>query len=734
MIEILGYADRFAVRPGETIAFKVSCEAGAPRYRADIVRLRCGDDRPDGPGFRETEIEAACAGDYPGRQQPIECGSYVRVAPRPALDRITSLTMTALIWPTLPGTGEQTIMGRWRGSTGDGHGYALGIDADGRLCLRIGGWRLASRTPLQARRWYRVLAGLDAAKGYAKLLAEPLDRRWGDWDGWLATGQAPAPIVPLEAPFLIAAHLGPDGRSAGHFNGKIEAPRLLDSAAGLAFSNRLEVSPLTLPWLVAAWDFSLDIPTSTVRDLGPNRLDGVCVNLPARAMTGHNWSGETLSWRERPAEYAAIHFHEDDLQDCGWDTDFAWTVPAGLRSGVYAARLRCSESGEDHVPFVVLPPRGRATAPVALLASTATYLAYANSHDHYEDPVAERCHGLPALSDADLFLMQRRDLGLSTYDHHRDGSGVCHSSRLRPILNTRPKRALWNFNADLHIVDWLEAIGQPYDVIDDETLDREGAELLSPYRCLVTGTHPEYCSAPMMRALLAWRDRGGRLMYLGGNGFYWRIAFHPTLPGVIEMRRGEAGSRIWAGAPGESLLAFTGEPSGLWRISGIAPQRLVGVGFISEGFDVGSHYRRLPAASDPRAAFVLAGVAGETFGDYGAFGGAAALELDIADVRLGTPPHALRLAASEHHSNLFVVAAGETNANFPGMDGIESPLIRADLLFFEVPGGGAVFSTGSIGWAASLAHAGYDNDVARITGNVLRRFLDPAPFAPGRLG
>ena len=54
--------------------------------------------------------------------------------------------------------------------------------------------------------------------------------------------------------------------------------------------------------------------------------------------------------------------------------------------------------------------------------------------------------------------------------------------------------------------------------------------------------------------------------------------------------------------------------------------------------------------------------------------------------------------------------------------------VRADLVFFETPGGGAVFNTGSIAWAASLATDGYDNDVARLTTNVLERFVDPEPF------
>ncbi len=59
MVEIVGYADRMAVRAGETIAFKVSCESEVQQYRAEIVRLRCGDDRPGGPGEDET-IEGLC--------------------------------------------------------------------------------------------------------------------------------------------------------------------------------------------------------------------------------------------------------------------------------------------------------------------------------------------------------------------------------------------------------------------------------------------------------------------------------------------------------------------------------------------------------------------------------------------------------------------------------------------------------------------------------------------------
>ena len=54
--------------------------------------------------------------------------------------------------------------------------------------------------------------------------------------------------------------------------------------------------------------------------------------------------------------------------------------------------------------------------------------------------------------------------------------------------------------------------------------------------------------------------------------------------------------------------------------------------------------------------------------------------------------------------------------------------VRADITFFETPSGGAVFSTGSISYAGSLSPNDYQNDIARLTGNVLKRFLDSEPF------
>ena len=79
-------------------------------------------------------------------------------------------------------------------------------------------------------------------------------------------------------------------------------------------------------------------------------------------------------------------------------------------------------------------------------------------------------------------------------------------------------------------------------------------------------------STPMWDALESFLDRGGRLMYLGGNGFFWRIAYHPTIAGVMELRRAEDGSRPWEAEPGEYYMSFNGEYGGLWRRVGRPPQ------------------------------------------------------------------------------------------------------------------------------------------------------------------
>ena len=219
-------------------------------------------------------------------------------------------------------------------------------------------------------------------------------------------------------------------------------------------------------------------------------------------------------------------------------------------------------------------------------------------------------------------------------------------------------------------------------------------------------------------------------MYLGANGWYWRIAYHRTAPGIMEVRRAEGGIRAWEAATGEYYHSFTGEYGGLWRRNGRAPQKILGTGFTAQGFDISSYYSRKPDSYKKAVQWIMSGIGkDEKIGDFGLVGGGAAgLELDRADRLLGTPPGAYVLASSEEHTDIYLVVCEELLINYPGLGGHESPLVRADIVFFPTQNNGGVFSTSSIAWPGSLSHNNYKNNVSRMTKNVLDKFVSDKPL------
>jgi N,N-dimethylformamidase len=115
----------------------------------------------------------------------------------------------------------------------------------------------------------------------------------------------------------------------------------------------------------------------------------------------------------------------------------------------------------------------------------------------------------------------------------------------------------------------------------------------------------------------------------------------------------------------------------------------------------------------------------EIIGNFGLVGGSAAgIELCIT-TPLGSPPNMLR------HSPMMLLVNEEFGVAPPNLGGHQNDRVRADLAFGETPSGGALFATSSIAWCGSPSYNNYDNNVARITWNVLKRFSDPTPFSVG---
>ena len=165
---------------------------------------------------------------------------------------------------------------------------------------------------------------------------------------------------------------------------------------------------------------------------------------------------------------------------------------------------------------------------------------------------------------------------------------------------------------------------------------------------------------------------------------------------------------------------------------GRAPQKLTGVGFISEGFEHCQPYRRMPDSWHRRVAWITAGIEGEIIGDFGlAHGGAAGIELDRYDLALGTPPHALIIASSGGHTDNYILVTEELLYAYQGLTGTQDYRIRADMVYFTAPNDGAVFSTGSIAFGQALPVNGFDNNVSKLLSNVVTTFMQEGPLPGG---
>lgn len=740
---LMGYLDKLSAAAGETITLHVSAQS--PRWRADLLRLYCADLAPEGPSLREEVVAAVSAQEHDTVAQHTVVGSFASIdLPPQACDAQAGFSLSLLAMPTLPGEGRQSLMAQRDAEAG--RGWSLFLDESGVPGFTLGADTLSLDQPLIRGCWYQLAVVCAPAARRLQLACTPVGTRASN-RVWIGRGRAQRderrlseiPRLAPEQPLLLAAGwCDAHGQPQERYDGRIERPALLrgtHSIESLLTAHADADAALAALRPLALWDFAHGLGAGGVgrfahlQDLGPQGWHGRLHNHPTRGVTSHAWNGLEFDFRHAAQQYAAAHFHRDDMSDCGWTPQATIRLPEDLPSGVYAVRLQAQgdDSGAiDRIPFVVRPPRERATAPLLLVLPTNAYLAYANDHVGVDSPRMQMMVRRALQYDEfDLYRHHHRELGASMYEAHADGTGICYSSAHRPLLTMRPQTLTfngraWQFQADLQIVDWLDKSGYVFDVVSDQDLHREGAALLSRYACVMTGTHPEYPTRRMLDAYGDYVDEGGRLIYMGGNGFYWVTACDPDDEQIIEIRRW-GGSEAWRALPGEYHLSFSGEQGGLWRNNGRAPQKTVGVGMVAAGLVRGGAPYARCIGENHRAAWIFEGVRNPVFGEQGTVGAAAGLEIDTTDAELGTPASAIVVATSGgRHPDSMLEARENYGMTLIAPGGVGNARVRADLTLVPTEGRGGVFSTGSIAYAGALAH---DADAARVLANVINRFL-----------
>lgn len=408
----------------------------------------------------------------------------------------------------------------------------------------------------------------------------------------------------------------------------------------------------------------------------------------------------TLSWYDEHGPHAVEQITPDgDYSETGvnWNsigypsTPIQHRVEAPQRSGLYYLWARTLSGGSYSFPWVVAPDQPRAR--IAVLANTNTWNAYnafggrsnyINSTSLPTAPTVNARQDLGRYNTAESvwslpdeayrpLAFERPEHGNHIFDNSPlDGSSIRDPIQGRAQCGLAP--------AEWRLLGWLEREGFDYDYYADAQLHDSTLKLES-YEVLVLGVHPEYWTREMFRRVEEWVHRGGRLVYLGGNGLNCEV--------LIE------GDRMRCLSFDDAKPPYSKHESRMHRT--YAPEaRLLGIAFTHAGAMTAAPYRVLQPA---HWAFEGTGLGkGDSFGRVSQHervpGGASGHETD--KVTPSSPKH------------VEIIARGEN----PEAGGAEMVVIKV--------GEGWVFSTGSITWVTSL-HV--DESVSRITRNVLRRFL-----------
>ncbi|KIW78493.1 hypothetical protein Z517_08330 [Fonsecaea pedrosoi CBS 271.37] len=737
--EITGYADPWIASPGDEVAIKVSCTE--PEYSYRTVRVIQGVQEEHSPVKSLEEVSQIPSGMAPGRFQYARSGSYAIVKRLSLPSTLEGVEVSLFFQAHLPQAGHpQAIISNLNADTKTG--LAVLIDDKGLVEAWVGTGSGVETVQTgfspTRRRWVKLNVVIKGAECSITLQPVAYIVEKAPSAPSVKTTLA-SPVVASSTPFsddLLIAATYADSPTSGFprathfFNGRIDSPTI-------------SVLKGTSTEVIAKYDFSRNISEDTVLDVSGNNFHGTLVNAPTRAVTGPDWNGGESDWTKAKYGYGAIHFHEDDLDDAKWETDFTIKIPQDARSGIYSVEVK-STNGKtsDMITFFVRPtPETTAAtgAKVALVLSTFTYLAYANeqlsdrARSSSIDVGPSFDHSSIKRSEDFERLRRRRDLGLSNYDVHNDDSGTVFSSAKRPILNLRPGYVMWAFqrprelSADSMMIGFLERQKIPYDIVTDHDLHLHGAAALAPYTTVMTGSHPEYPTVQSYNAYEDFARKGGNLMYLGGNGFYWVSAVDTARPWRLEVRRGDQGVRSYTLPGPERIMSLTGTQGGLWKSRGRSSHGLFGISFCAEGAGPGVPFKRTEKGLGPEFEWMFKDISREELiGEFGLGGGASGDEIDSFDLACGSPTNGVIVATSTGHPDDFGIVPEIVNFPITATLGTQTNEIRSDIVYYETDAGGAVFSVGSINWYCSLGWDDYQNNVAKLTENVIREFMSRA--------
>ena len=367
-------------------------------------------------------------------------------------------------------------------------------------------------------------------------------------------------------------------------------------------------------------------------------------------------------------------------------------ITAPERSGLYYLHAKTESGVFFSFPWIVAP--AKPGADVAVLASNINWNAYNNfggrsNYIHAEKfppkPTVNARFDLKRYTDPRHLLFTSKEYAPLSFDRPEPINFIAEEERITDPIEGRSNCHV--APAEWRLLGWLERGGYGYDLYA-ETQFHSGVLNLDDYRVLIISTHPEYWSADMYYKLKSWVfERGGKLMYLGGNGLNCEVVFTDEYTMVV--RNGDKGG-------GFSHLQKLGLES-RFHLFHESEAKLLGVTCSETGIMTGAPYRVVDGAHD---FFEGTGLkTGDIFGEK-------CLHMRCPG---GASGHETDKMTESSPKNTQLLAKG-LNPDEGG----------AEIVYHRTESGGEVFSVGSINYPSSLP---VDESISAITKNVLDRFL-----------
>jgi len=377
------------------------------------------------------------------------------------------------------------------------------------------------------------------------------------------------------------------------------------------------------------------------------------------------------------------------------------TVVGPERSGLYYLHAKTESGAFFSFPWVVAP--AKPSAKIVVVHSTNTWNAYNNfgGRSNYVNatelpptPVVNARLDLLRYTNIDAFnewSFPDEAYGPVSFERPEPCNLVPEDTEVTDPIRGRTGNHL--APAEWRMLGWLEREGYAYDVYSEQQL-HDGKIDLDSYGVLVICAHPEYWSREMYQQVKDWvYDRGGHFMYLGGNGMNCEVEFLDNDALHFRNYLKTEGGKLGMYDPSDPTRYLESRFHRTYE----SEANLTGLVTTETGIMTAAPYKTLNADH-----WVFEGTGlknGDIFGEESlherVHGGASGHETD--KMSASTPKNAVLLAKG-------------TNIDEGG----------AEIVTFDTPSGGGVFSVGSITWPASIL---VSDAVSQITKNVIDRFV-----------